>query len=65
MNFARLKGTPSRTIMTSYVSRNSILPQITFLALSLGAIFNGALLTEILFSYPGMGFAHANCRRCR
>ena len=41
--------------MTGYVARNSILPQITALSLSLGAIFNGALLTEILFSYPGMG----------
>lgn len=55
VNFARLKGTPSRTIMISYVFRNSILPQITSLTLSLGAIFNGALLTEILFSYPGLG----------
>jgi peptide/nickel transport system permease protein len=55
VTFARLKGTPPRTIMFSYVFRNSILPQITALSLSLGAIFNGALLTEILFSYPGMG----------
>ncbi|HRJ40672.1 MAG: ABC transporter permease [Caldilineaceae bacterium] len=55
VTFARLKGTPPRTIMTTYVFRNSILPQITGLSLSLGAIFNGALLTEILFSYPGMG----------
>ena len=53
--FARLKGTPARTIMISYVFRNSILPQITALALSIGAVFNGALLTEILFSYPGLG----------
>jgi peptide/nickel transport system permease protein len=55
VTFARLKGTPSRTIMNSYVFRNSILPQITALSLSIGAIFNGALLTEILFSYPGIG----------
>ena len=55
VTFARLKGTPPRTIMLSYVFRNSILPQITALTLSLGAIFNGALLIEILFSYPGMG----------
>ena len=55
VTFARLKGTPSRTIMTSYVGRNSLLPQITGLTLSLGAIFSGALLIEILFSYPGMG----------
>ncbi len=55
VTFARLKGTRPRTIMTSYVFRNSILPQITALALSIGGIFNGALLTEILFSYPGLG----------
>jgi peptide/nickel transport system permease protein len=55
VTFARLKGTPSRTVMLSYVFRNSILPQITALALSIGGIFNGALLTEILFSYPGLG----------
>lgn len=55
VTFARLKGTPSNTIMTRYVGRNSLLPQITGLTLSLGAIFSGALLIEILFSYPGMG----------
>ncbi len=55
VTFARLKGTKPRKIMFTYVFRNSILPQITALTLSLGAIFNGALLIEILFSYPGMG----------
>jgi peptide/nickel transport system permease protein len=55
VTYARLKGTPSRTIMTEYVARNSILPQITRLALTLGTIFSGTLLIEILFSYPGLG----------
>jgi peptide/nickel transport system permease protein len=53
--FARLKGTSDWTRMTSYVFRNAMLPQITSLALSIGTIFSGALLTEILFSYPGLG----------
>jgi len=53
--FARLKGTPNWTRMTRYVFRNALLPQITALVLSLGTIFNGALLTEMLFSYPGVG----------
>ncbi len=53
--FARLKGVKPRRIMTRYVFRNATLPQITALALSIGTIFNGALLTEILFSYPGLG----------
>jgi len=55
VTYARLKGVPPRTIMVSYVFRNAILPQVTALALSIGMIFNGALLTEILFSYPGLG----------
>ncbi len=55
VTFARLKGTPNWTRMTQYVFRNALLPQITALALSLGTIFNGALLTEMLFTYPGVG----------
>ena len=45
-----------------YVFRNAMLPQVTALALSLGTVFNGALLTEILFSYPGMGLIDAHRR---
>jgi peptide/nickel transport system permease protein len=41
--------------MTNYVFRNALLPQVTALALSIGTIFSGALLTEVLFSYPGLG----------
>ncbi len=55
VTFARLKGTSNRTRMVRYVFRNALLPQVTALALSLGVIFNGALLTEIIFSYPGIG----------
>ena len=57
VQFARLKGTTDRTRMTNYVFRNAMLPQITALVLSLGFIFNGALQTEMIFSYPGIGFA--------
>jgi peptide/nickel transport system permease protein len=55
VTYARLKGTPSRTIVGDYVARNSILPQITRLALTLGTVFSGTVLIEILFSYPGLG----------
>ena len=41
--------------MRRYVLRNAILPQITLLAISIGTIFNGALIAEILFGYPGLG----------
>jgi peptide/nickel transport system permease protein len=60
VTYARWKGTPSRKIMTGYVARNSILPQITRLSLSLGAIFSGIVLIEILFSYPGLGLLLRN-----
>jgi peptide/nickel transport system permease protein len=55
VQFARLKGTPDWTRMTRYVFRNALLPQVTALVLSLGTIFNGALLTEMIFTYPGVG----------
>jgi len=55
VQFARLKGTTDRTRMTNYVFRNAMLPQITALMLSLGFIFNGAIQTEVIFSYPGIG----------
>jgi peptide/nickel transport system permease protein len=41
--------------MSRYVLPNAALPQVTMLALQLGTIFNGALVTEILFGYPGVG----------
>ena len=55
VQYARLKGVPALNIMVQYDLRNAILPQVTGLALSIGHIFNGALLTEMLFSYPGLG----------
>lgn len=55
VTYARLKGTSNWTRMLRYVFRNAMLPQVTALALSLGTVFNGALLTEMLFSYPGVG----------
>ena len=55
VSFARLKGVGEPTIMGRYVMLNAVLPQITQLALNIGTIFNGALITEILFGYPGLG----------
>ena len=42
-------------LVRRYAFRNAVLPQITGLALSLGVIVAGALVTEIVFSYPGIG----------
>ena len=48
-------GAPQR-LVRKYAFRNAMLPQITGLALSLGAVVAGALVTEIVFSYPGLGY---------
>lgn len=55
VQYAKLGGVTEDRIVGKYVIRNAILPQITGLALSLGQIFSGALITEIVFSYPGLG----------
>ena len=47
-------GAPRR-LVRKYAFRNAVLPQVTGLALSLGGILAGALVTEIVFSYPGLG----------
>jgi peptide/nickel transport system permease protein len=54
---AKAKGLSDRRVMLMYAARNAILPSITGFALSLGFVVGGALLTEIIFSYPGIGFA--------
>jgi len=53
--FAELGGVPKRRILRSYIARNAMVPQFTGLAMSLGAIFNGTVITEIVFGYPGIG----------
>ncbi|MFB4292590.1 ABC transporter permease [Nonomuraea sp. ATR24] len=53
-NYLAALGAPTRLIRR-YAFRNAILPQITGLALQLGVLVAGALVTEIVFSYPGLG----------
>jgi len=53
--YAKAGGLSEIKIGFKYVIKNAMLPQITGLALSLGQIFSGALITEMVFSYPGIG----------
>jgi peptide/nickel transport system permease protein len=53
--YAELAGVRPLRILSSYVTRNALLPQLTGLAISLGGIFNGAVITEKVFGYPGVG----------
>lgn len=55
VQYAKLGGISESRILGKYVIRNAILPQITGLALNFGQIFGGALITEMVFSYPGIG----------
>jgi peptide/nickel transport system permease protein len=54
VKYARFMGIKDRRII-GYVFRNAMLPQITGLALSIGTMVGGALVAEIIFSYPGLG----------
>ena len=53
--YAETAGLKERKILFGYVIRNALLPQVTGLALNLGMIFNGALIMEVVYTYPGMG----------
>jgi peptide/nickel transport system permease protein len=57
VTYAETAGVPQRKIMFQYVIRNTMLPQITDLGLALGAMFEGALITEVVFGYPGIGYS--------
>lgn len=55
VRYARYRGLSEGKIAKSYVFRNSIIPQVSGLSISLGGVFGGALMTEIIFQYPGVG----------
>jgi len=56
VKMARAKGLSPLRIMMLYAGRNAVLPNVTGFALSLGFVLSGALLTEIVFTYPGVGY---------
>jgi len=56
---AQAKGLPKRRVIW-YAARNAILPTISSFSLAVGFIVSGALLTEIVFSYPGLGLILLN-----
>jgi len=53
---AQAKGLSSRRVMFTYGARNAILPNIAGFSLALGFVVAGAIVMEIVFSYPGVGF---------
>jgi peptide/nickel transport system permease protein len=57
---ARAKGTAERRVIWLHVGRNSLTPVITMLGYHIPVLFGGALITESIFNYPGMGLAFWN-----
>jgi peptide/nickel transport system permease protein len=52
---ARAKGLPERAVLFRHALRNGLLPVITILGLQAGALLAGAIITETVFAWPGLG----------
>ncbi len=57
---ARAKGLSQRVVYLKHGLRNALLPTVTLVALSVGLIFGGAVVTETVFAWPGLGFLLAD-----
>ena len=55
VTYAELAGVDKNRIVSSYVLRNAMIPQLTGLAMTLGGVFSGTVITEEVFNYPGLG----------
>lgn len=53
---AYAKGLSSRVVIFKHMLRNALIPVITFIGLDLGALIGGAILTETVFNWPGIGY---------
>lgn len=54
--FGEARGLSDRRLMVHYAARNAVLPSMTGFGMAMGFVVGGALLTEIVFSYPGVGY---------
>jgi len=52
---ARAKGLPERTVVYKHALRNALIPVLTLIGLQFGALLAGAIVTETIFSWPGIG----------
>jgi peptide/nickel transport system permease protein len=57
ITMADAKGLSDRRVMFSYAARNAMLPSVTAFGMALGFVISGALVTETVFSYPGLGWS--------
>jgi peptide/nickel transport system permease protein len=52
---ARAKGLPERTVVLKHAMRNALVPVITVIGLQVGVLLSGAIITEAIFDWPGLG----------
>jgi peptide/nickel transport system permease protein len=52
---ARAKGVPRRSVIVRHAVRNSLIPLVTVMAVDIGLLFGGLIITEFIFNIPGMG----------
>ena len=52
---ARAKGLPERTVITRHALKNALIPVVTLIGIQIGAIIEGAVITETIFFWPGVG----------
>jgi dipeptide transport system permease protein len=52
---ARSKGLPEKVVVKKHARRNALIPTVTVIGLAFGALLGGAVLTETIFAWPGMG----------
>jgi peptide/nickel transport system permease protein len=55
---ARAKGLVERVVIVKHAMRNALIPLVTILVLEIPAIFGGAIITETVFNWQGMGFLY-------
>jgi peptide/nickel transport system permease protein len=55
MRLARAKGLPWRKVLVKHGLRNALIPLVTIVAIGVGGIFGGAVITETVFGWHGMG----------
>ncbi|MFF2298325.1 ABC transporter permease [Arthrobacter sp. efr-133-R2A-120] len=60
ITMAQAKGLRPGRIMLRYAARNAMLPSVTSFGMSLGFVVGGAMLTEVVFAYPGVGYQLLN-----
>jgi peptide/nickel transport system permease protein len=53
---ARAKGLPERIVLFKHVFKNALIPTVTMIGLQTGQLLGGAIITEYIFSWPGLGF---------